>query len=72
MADGSITFSTALDNELLEKDLARLKSKILKIEGDLSQNHFKKNTLAEQLKAAKEELNALDKKRKIINGRLYD
>ena len=36
MSDGSITFSTALDNRQLEKELAALKKKITKKEQDIS------------------------------------
>lgn len=41
MSEGSITFSTALDNRQLEKELAALSKKITKKEQDIAKLHRK-------------------------------
>lgn len=48
MADGSITFSTDLDNAKLEKQLQSLKKKISSIEGQISQKQAEKMPLVKQ------------------------
>lgn len=48
MADGSITFSTDLDNVQLEKQLQSLKKKISSIEGQISQKQAEKMPLVKQ------------------------
>lgn len=48
MADGSITFSTDLDNAQLEKQLQSLKKKISSIEGQISQKQAEKMPLVKQ------------------------
>lgn len=48
MADGSITFSTGLDNAQLEKQLQSLKKKISSIEGQISQKQAEKMPLVKQ------------------------
>lgn len=53
--DGSITFCTELDNKNLEKELSRLKQKILRLEESLTVGTSKKNALTEKLKQAREE-----------------
>ncbi len=50
MADGSITFSTNLDNSQLEKQLQSLKKKITSIEDKISQKQAERSPLAEQSK----------------------
>ena len=62
MRDGSITFSTALDNAQLEKDLDRLEKKILRERELLGGLKIKKNGLEKQLKAASAALDELQKK----------
>lgn len=61
MTDGSITFCTELDNKDLEKELSRLKQKILRLEENLTVGNSKKNTLTEKLKRAREEYEKLQK-----------
>lgn len=48
MADGSITFSTALDNAQLEKELAKTKKEIEKQEQTISAQEEKKSPLVQQ------------------------
>lgn len=48
MADGSITFSTDLDNAQLEKQLQSLKKKVSSIEGQISQKQAEKMPLVKQ------------------------
>lgn len=50
MPDGSITFSTALDNKELEKELGRVKRKIQSLEKDIALSETKKMPLVEQSK----------------------
>ena len=68
MRDGSITFSTALDNAQLEKDLDRLGKKILRERELLGGLKIKKNGLEKQLKAAGAALDELQKKTKAAHG----
>lgn len=50
MPDGSIVFSTKLDNEDLEKDLAKTKKKIASLEDEIYSNNQKRLPLIEQSK----------------------
>lgn len=68
MTDGSITFSTELDNGDLEKELARLKKKVLRLEEDLTVGTSKKNALAEKLKLAREEYKKLQADMTVSGG----
>lgn len=63
MADGKITFSTALDNKELERELSKLSKKIESIERDISGKQVEKSKwvksaeeLGAQLDSAKEKL----------------
>jgi regulator of replication initiation timing len=58
MADGSITFSTALDNKELEKQLSSLTKKIGSIQDKLSQKTNERIPLVEQAQALGVELDA--------------
>ena len=68
MADGSITFSTALDNKQLEKDLTKLSKEIEKVETTIQTQEAKKSPLvkqAEELTAQMKEARAeVDRYRK--------
>lgn len=62
MADGSITFSTELDNKRLEKELIKTKREVEKLEESISTAEAKKSPLVEQaqeletkMRAAREE-----------------
>ena len=72
MPEGSITFSTALDNKQLEKDLAQQKKKIEKTETDIAQTQKKRTDAAKTsvLKAA--ELDAEKVKLREIKDRLKE
>ena len=66
MADGSITYSTKLDNKDLEKDLAKANKRVEQLEGQLQKNTDKRlpiskqvSELGGQLDAAKAKLAAL-------------
>lgn len=58
MADGSITFSTELDNAQLDKQLQSLKKKIGSIEDKISQKQSERTPLAAQSKQIAAELDA--------------
>ncbi len=68
MHDGSITFSTALDNEQLEKELARLKRRVFKLEGEILEKESRRNDLVERRKRLNSEINELQQKRKLLDG----
>lgn len=57
MADGEITFDTAIDNRKLEKDLASLKGKIEKAEEALNKKRTESSGLTEELDKARESAN---------------
>ena len=66
MADGSITYSTKLDNKDLEKDLAKANKRVEQLEGQLQKNTEKRlpiskqvSELGAQLDAAKAKLASL-------------
>lgn len=66
MADGSITYSTKLDNKDLEKDLAKANKRVEQLEGQLQKNTDKRlpiskqvSELGAQLDAAKAKLASL-------------
>lgn len=69
-ADGSVVIVVDMSVDDAEKELGRLKSKIFRLEDNLSQNNFKKNMLVEQLKAANEEIDALQNKGKTKGKRI--
>ena len=50
--DGSITFSTKLDNSELEKDIANTEKKIKELEKALEQSESDRNVIVEKLEAA--------------------
>jgi len=54
MADGSITFSTALDNEQLEKDLKRAERQMDSLRNKLEQTQDKKSFIEAQIDSAQE------------------
>lgn len=58
MADGTITFNTALDNKQLEKDLQNTLKKINSLEKSIASMGSNKNALAEQAKRMGVELDA--------------
>ncbi|WP_312282036.1 hypothetical protein, partial [Oscillibacter sp.] len=58
MPDGSITFSTALDNAQLDKQLQSLKKKIISIEDKVSQKQAERTPFAEQSKQLAADLDA--------------
>lgn len=51
MADGSITFSTELDNKELEKQYQQLKKKIEKLEETVGQKKQKQSPLIDEAKS---------------------
>lgn len=68
MTAGSITFSTALDNAQLEKELSRLKKDIAKLEVDTSVKTNQKSILTAQLEEAKKEYLDLQQKMREFKG----
>lgn len=58
MADGSITFSTKLDNKDLEKDLAKVKKEIQKTEETISSQEAKKSPLVKQAAELEQKMKA--------------
>ena len=61
-SDGTITFSTALDNSQLEKDLQRTGEKIEELQKKLEERESDRNAIAESLQAANEALDETEKK----------
>lgn len=72
MSEGSITFSTALDNRQLEKDLAALTKKIAKKEQDISKLRRKLDASKEKSLFDAAELDAEKAKLQEIKDRLAD
>lgn len=72
MSEGSITFSTALDNKQLEKDLAALTKKIEKKEQDISRLRRKLDASKEKSLFDAAELDAEKAKLQEIKDRLAD
>ena len=68
MQAASITFSTALDNAQLEKELARLKKDIAKFEVDISVKTNQKGILTAQLEEAKKEYTDLQQRMREFRG----
>lgn len=62
MADGTITFSTALDNKQLEKDLQSTLKKINSLEKGIAEMGSGRNALAEQAKEMGAQLDAAKQK----------
>lgn len=64
-ADGSITFSVNVDNSKAAKELNGLEVKIEKTKKEVEEKRAARNTIAEDMKAAKDEAveaqNAVDK-----------
>lgn len=58
MADGSITFSTKLDNKALEKDLDKLKKEIQKTEEAISSQEAKKSPMVKQAAELEQKMKA--------------
>ena len=58
MTDGTITFSTALDNKQLEKELQSTLKKINSLEKSISEMGSGRNALAEQAKEMGAQLDA--------------
>lgn len=65
MADGSITFSTELDNDALEKELQSVKKKIASLEDSIGQKNAERLPLLEQSKQLGAELD-------IAKAKLYE
>ena len=62
MTDGTITFSTALDNKQLEKELQSTLKKINSLEKSISEMGSGRNALAEQAKEMGAQLDAAKQK----------
>ena len=58
MADGSVTFSTALDNKQLEKELIRTKKEIEKLEQTAAGQELKKSPLIQQAQELEQKIKA--------------
>lgn len=61
-SDGTITFSTALDNSQLEKDLKSTSEKIEQLQKKLEERESDRNAIAEALQAANEALDETEQK----------
>ena len=61
-ADGSVTLSVNMDASDADRELARLKQKILRLEEDLTVKRNRKNVLAAQLEEAERKFYELDKR----------
>ena len=58
MPDGSIVFDTALDNAKLQKDLAKIKKEIEKLDFSASSQEAKKSPLVQQAQALEQKMKA--------------
>lgn len=69
LADGSVVISVDLSTGDVDKELGRLKKKMLRLEEDLTAGNIAKNSLTENLKAAQQELTSLQNQaKKGVNG----
>lgn len=69
-ADSSVTISVNMDASDAERELTRLKQKILRLEEDLTVKRNRKNVLTAQLEQVKAERSALQAQGKTEGGRL--
>ena len=67
-ADGSILIEVGCTADDAEKELDRLRKKALKLEDTLNTSKYKRNALADSLKDAREELEALQKRTSVKAG----
>lgn len=71
-ADGSVVIGVDMNVSDAEKELAKLKKKIFKLTTDIEENTFRKNELAERIKYANKDYDALNKKIKGIDEQFVD
>jgi len=72
MADGSITFSTALDNEQLAKDLQRAERRIDQLRSKLEQTQDKKSFIEAQMDAADEAIHQTEAEIDALKAKLAE
>ncbi|MGM9628354.1 MAG: hypothetical protein ACI3V4_09745, partial [Faecousia sp.] len=68
-SDGSVVVVVRLTTDEAEKEAARLQKKILRLEESLTVGKHKKNVLTENLKSAQKELEELQSKTTISEGK---
>lgn len=69
-SDKAVVIDVGLNVSDIDKEVARLKSKIMRLEETGTFQKTRKNMLVESLRNAQEELGKLQKKTEVINGRL--
>ena len=70
MADGSIVFSTALDNSDLEKGIKQAENEIEELKRKISEKTDERNALVEQLVEVKEQIIQAEKEQRDLNDLL--
>lgn len=70
--EGSVVIGIDMNVSDAEKELARLKKKIINLEGDIGERTFKSDVLKERLHAATKEYDSLKEKIKDIDSRFLD
>ena len=70
MADGSIVFSTALDNSDLEKGIKQAENEIEELKRKISEKTEERNALVEQLVEVKEQIIQAEKEQRDLNDLL--
>lgn len=71
-ADGSITFSTALDNTQLEKDLKKAEADVERLRKKLDASKAKRGALEEEMDGAQHAIEATSEKVEALNARLQE
>lgn len=72
MADGTITFSTALDNGQLEKDLKDAEKKVSELERKVERGESEKNAIADRMKEAQAEVDKTEQRIAALLQRLKE
>lgn len=72
MADGTITFSTALDNGQLEKDLKKAEADVERLKRKLDSSTAKRGALEEEMDGAQRAIEATSRKAEELRARLEE
>lgn len=71
-ADGSITFSTALDNDQLEKDLKKAEQDVARLEKRVNSSKAKRSALEEEMDGAQRAIEATSERAEGLRARLEE
>lgn len=69
-ADGSVIINVDMDVSDAEKELARLKRRVFKLEDDIEGKEYERNALVQKRRGLEKELTALKKERQ-ATGAIY-